>query len=51
MTKTIISLAIVALLSGCASSSALREKITGNQFDDPTVEKSKFLQKEKNKMG
>jgi curli production assembly/transport component CsgG len=50
MTKTIISLAIVALLSGCASSSALREKITGNQFDDPTVEKSKFLQKEKNKM-
>ena len=50
MTKTIISLAIVALLSGCASSSALREKITGNQFDDPTVEKSKFLQKAQNKM-
>lgn len=50
MTKTIISLAIVALLTGCASSSALREKITGNQFDEPTVEKSKFLQKEKNKM-
>lgn len=50
MTKTIISLAVVALLSGCASSSALREKITGNQFDEPTVEKSKFLQKEKNKM-
>jgi curli production assembly/transport component CsgG len=50
MTKTIISLAIVTLLSGCASSSALREMITGNQFDEPTVEKSKFLQKEKNKM-
>ena len=50
MTKTIISLAIVALLSGCASSSSLREKITGNQFDEPTVEKSKFLQKEKNKV-
>jgi len=50
MTKTIISLAIVALLTGCASSSSLREKITGNQFDEPTVEKSKFLQKEKNKV-
>jgi curli production assembly/transport component CsgG len=50
MKKTILSLAIVAILSGCASSSALREKITGEQFDDPTVEQSKFLKKEKNKL-
>ena len=50
MKTTILSLAIVAILSGCASSSALREKITGQQFDDPTVEQSKFLKKEKNKL-
>lgn len=50
MKKTILSLAIIALLSGCATSSAVREKITGNQFDEPTVENSKFLQKEKNKL-
>lgn len=50
MTKTILSLAIVALLAGCATSSAIHEKITGNQFDEPTVENSKFLQKEKNKL-
>ena len=37
-------------MTGCASSSSLREKITGNQFDEPTVEKSKFLQKEQNKL-
>lgn len=50
MKKTILSLAVVAILSGCASSSALREKIVGEQFDDPTVEQSKFLKKEKNKL-
>ena len=50
MKKTILSLAIVSVLTGCASSSSLREKITGNQFDEPTVEKSKFLQKEQNKL-
>jgi len=50
MKKTLLSLAIVALLAGCASSSALREKITGEQFDDPTVEQSKFLKKDKNKL-
>lgn len=50
MKKTLLSLTIVALLSGCASSSALREKITGQQFDDPTIEQSKFLKKDKNKL-
>jgi len=50
MKTTIISLAIISLLSGCASSSALREKMTGNQFDEPTIEQSKFLAKEKNKL-
>lgn len=50
MKRTILSLAIVAILSGCASSSALREKMTGNQFDEPKVESSKFLKKDQNKL-
>jgi len=50
MKKTILSLVVVAVLTGCASSSAIREKLTGNQFDDPTVESSKFLKKDTNKL-
>ena len=50
MKHTILSLAVVAVLSGCASSSALKEKITGNQFDDPKVEASKYLKKDSNKL-
>ena len=41
---------VVTLLGGCATGSALREKMTGNQFDEPVVEQSKFLKKEKNKL-
>jgi curli production assembly/transport component CsgG len=48
MKNTIISLAVVALLSGCATGSALREKMTGEQFDAPKVEESKFLKKKEN---
>jgi curli production assembly/transport component CsgG len=48
MKKTLLSLAVVAVLTGCASSSAIREKITGNQFDAPKVEDSKFLKKKEN---
>ena len=50
MKQTILSLAVVAVLSGCASSSAIKEKITGNQFDAPKVEASKFLKQEQNKL-
>ena len=50
MKKTLLSLAVVAVLSGCASSSGIREKITGNQFDEPKVESSKFLKKDTNKL-
>jgi curli production assembly/transport component CsgG len=48
MKNTIISLAVVTLLAGCATGSALREKMTGNQFDEPTVETSKYLKKKEN---
>ena len=50
MKNTIISLAVVTLLAGCATGSALREKITGNQFDEPVVEQSVFLKKDTNKL-
>jgi curli production assembly/transport component CsgG len=46
MIKKLLSLVTVAtILSGCATGSALREKITGKQFDEPTVAESSYLQK------
>ncbi|CAB4241812.1 curli production assembly/transport protein CsgG [uncultured Caudovirales phage] len=51
MKKTILSLAVVAfILQGCATGSAIKEKLTGEQFDEPVVETSKFLKKDKNKL-
>ena len=50
MKLSLLSLAMITVLSGCASSSAVREKITGNQFDAPRVEASKFLKQEQNKL-
>ena len=50
MKKIIASLSIVTLLSGCATGSVIKEKLTGNQFDEPTVEVSKFLTKDTNKL-
>ena len=50
MKQTILSLAIVAVLSGCATGSAIREKVKGEQFDTPKVEESKFLKKDLNKL-
>jgi curli production assembly/transport component CsgG len=50
MKKTIVSLAVVAVLTGCATGSAIREKMTGEQFDTPKVEESKFLKKDSNKL-
>ena len=45
--KKILILSLL-LLQGCASSSAIHKLITGEQFDDPVVEESKFLKKEEN---
>lgn len=50
MKQLLISLAVAVLLGGCATGSAVREKITGEQFDAPTVEKSKYLRKDENKL-
>lgn len=43
-------LAIITVLSGCATSSAIKEKIKGEQFDPPQVEKSVFLDKQSGKL-
>lgn len=46
MIKVILSLAVVTTLTGCATSSVIREKITGNQFDEPKVEQNVYLKKQ-----
>lgn len=43
MKKTLLSLALILALSGCATSSAIKEKLTGNQFDLPEVEQDKYI--------
>ena len=45
MIRTVIALAVAAALSGCATNSMVREKLTGNQFDEPTVEQNSYLKK------
>lgn len=46
MKKTILSsLVLSSLLVGCASTSAIREKITNEQFEQPRVEKSSYLER------
>jgi curli production assembly/transport component CsgG len=50
MKKTLLSLAVVAILTGCATGSAIKEKLTSEQFDAPVIETSKFLKKDANKL-
>ena len=38
-------------MSGCATSSAIKEKVTGEQFDEPTVEQNNYLQKQSEHIG
>lgn len=45
MKKLLIPLAVVIALSGCATSSSIREKLTNEQFDAPKVSEPSFLQK------
>lgn len=46
MIKSLLSLAVITMLTGCATSSAIREKLTGNQFDEPKVEQNVYLKKQ-----
>lgn len=50
MKKTLLSLAVVTALAGCATGSAIREKMTGEQFDAPVVERNSYLNKTENKV-
>lgn len=46
MKKTFIALAVATALTGCATSSSIREKLTGNQFDEPILEQNNYLKKQ-----
>lgn len=46
MKRLFTYLLLVAALTGCATSSALKEKITGQQFDEPIVERDPYLKKQ-----
>jgi curli production assembly/transport component CsgG len=48
MKTTFISLLIAALLTGCATGSIIAEKVTGNQFDAPVVERDSYFTKPEN---
>jgi curli production assembly/transport component CsgG len=50
MNKTLISLLITALLTGCATSSAIREQITSEQFDKPEIVRETYFTKPENKV-
>ena len=39
------SLLLVLALGGCATGSLIKEKITGDQFDEPVIESGKYLKK------
>jgi curli production assembly/transport component CsgG len=50
MNKTLISLLIAALLTGCATGSVIREKVTGEQFDKPEVVRETYFTKPENRV-
>jgi curli production assembly/transport component CsgG len=50
MKRTLLSLAVITALTGCATGSAIKEKITGEQFEAPVVEQSLYLKKDENKL-
>ena len=43
-------IAMAFVLQGCATGSAMRELATGNQFDAPVIEQSKFLKQKENEL-
>jgi len=50
MKKTLLSLAIVALLSGCATDASLKAKFGENPFQEPVIEKNTYLEKNQSKL-
>lgn len=50
MKKILMSLVAVSMISGCATGLDIRNKVKSGTFEEPTVEKSKYLQTDKNKI-
>jgi curli production assembly/transport component CsgG len=50
MIKHIIVLLIVGMLTGCATGSIIKEKVTGEQFDQPEVERETFFIRPENQL-
>lgn len=48
--KKIIILSLILLLQGCAAGSFVKKAITGEQFDDPVVEKPVLFERPENKL-
>jgi len=46
----LLLLSLAVILSGCALSSATRNVVTGNQFDEPVVEENVYMKKDDNKL-
>lgn len=46
MKKTLLSLIVITLLSGCAVMSSSRKALTDKQFDDPVIEQNAYLKRE-----
>lgn len=50
MKLKLLPLALTVLLTGCATGSAFREALTGEQFEEPVIERSTYLNKDSNKL-
>jgi curli production assembly/transport component CsgG len=50
MKKIIFYSLLILALTGCATSSSIREKLTNNQFDEPIVDENSYLKKESTKL-
>ena len=48
--KKLTILLLAVILAGCATGSAIREKVTGEQFDPPKIEQDKFFTKAENQV-
>lgn len=50
MKRTVLALAVMTALSGCASTNWMKDKILGERFDPPTVERETFFTKAENQV-
>lgn len=50
MLKVITSLVFISMLGGCATGLEIRSKVKNGEFEQPTVEQSKFLKQDNNKI-